>query len=66
MAKTRTIQQTYSANAKTMGIEPEVFARTVREQSPSRRATTLNDTAELAAFLVSDHAATLVGKAIEV
>lgn len=66
MAETRTIQQTYAANAKTLGIDLEAFARTVREQSPSRRPTTLKDTAEMAVFLVSDQAGTLVGKAIEV
>lgn len=67
MAETRTIQQTYTANARTLGIEPETFARAVKEQSSlSRRATTLKDAAELAVFLVSDQAGTLVGKAIEV
>jgi NAD(P)-dependent dehydrogenase (short-subunit alcohol dehydrogenase family) len=66
MAETRTIQQTYSANAKTLGIAPEVFAQALREQSKSRRPTTLRGVAELAVFLASDQAGTLVGKAIEV
>jgi len=66
MAETRTIQQTYAANARTMGIEPEIFARAVREQSLASRATTLKDAAEMAVFLVSDQAGTMVGRAIEV
>lgn len=66
MAETRTIRQTYEANAKTLGIHLEVFARAVRQQSILEIPTTLNDAAEMAAFLVSDNARTVAGRAMEV
>lgn len=67
MAGTRTIRQTYEANTKTIGMAPEEFARAVRDGSPpGRPATTPGDVAEMAAFLVSDKAVTLAGRAVEV
>lgn len=67
MAETRTIRQTYEANARTLGIEPEAFARAVRDAAPpGRPATTLGDMAEMAAFLASNKAGTLGGRAVEV
>jgi NAD(P)-dependent dehydrogenase (short-subunit alcohol dehydrogenase family) len=62
--ETKTIQQTIEANARTAGMEPEVFGRLIKEGSLMRRAPSLQEVSRVAALLVSDRTAPMTGQVI--
>lgn len=64
MVETRTIQETIQANAKTAGMEPEVFASLIDQASLMRRTPRVEETAQIAAFLASDRASAMTGQVV--
>ncbi|CAN5858683.1 SDR family oxidoreductase [soil metagenome] len=66
MPETRTIRQTYTANAQTMGITKEKLTAIIQESTLLKHSVTLTETAEIAAFLVSDRATALTGQTVDV
>ncbi|HET8860963.1 SDR family oxidoreductase [Marivirga sp.] len=67
MPETRTIQETSIANAKAMGMSMQQYAETLKANgSLIGKALTLKDTAETAAFLVSDAGAVLNSHIVDV
>lgn len=64
MFETRTIQETVKANAATAGLDPETFAGFILQASLMKRAPTVEETAQIAAFLASDRASAMTGQII--
>lgn len=64
MFETRTIQETVKANAATAGMDPEVFASYILQATLMKRAPTVEETAQIAAFLASDLASAMTGQII--
>jgi NAD(P)-dependent dehydrogenase (short-subunit alcohol dehydrogenase family) len=67
MPETRTIQETYTANAQALGMSIEQFAE-MQNSNPSflGKSLTLNDMAETASFLVSDAGAVFNSHIVDV
>ncbi len=66
MPETRTIRETITAHARTLGIPPEVMAASIRESSLLKRDLTLSEMGDVAAFLASDAASAITGQVIDV
>lgn len=66
MFETRTIQNTMAANAKTAGMPVEVFGDLIKQSALLKRAPTVKEVANVAAFLVSDRASAMTGQVINV
>jgi NAD(P)-dependent dehydrogenase (short-subunit alcohol dehydrogenase family) len=66
MGETRTIQETAAANAATIGIPIEVFGQELSKGYLLNKIPSLTDTANVAAFLVSDAGAALNSHIIDV
>lgn len=64
MLETRTIKETVEENAKTAGMPLEVFYDLIKQGALMKRAVTLEETAKVAAFLVSDLAGCMTGQVI--
>jgi 3-oxoacyl-[acyl-carrier protein] reductase len=61
MPETRTIQQAFAEHGRTLGIGGEAMTDVIRERALLKRLPTLAETAEVAAFLVSDRASGVTG-----
>lgn len=64
MTDTRTIKQSIEIGAKTMGITTEQAVEQLKQSYLLRRQPLTDDTARIAAFMVSDHANTITGAII--
>jgi NAD(P)-dependent dehydrogenase (short-subunit alcohol dehydrogenase family) len=64
MSDTRTIQQSIEIAARAMGITREQFAEQLKQSYLLRRQPVSDDTARIAAFMVTDHANTITGAII--
>lgn len=62
--ETATIDVVFGLHAGAHGVSREQFASAVLNTSHTRRATTLADLADVAAFVASDHAAALTGTVV--
>ncbi len=61
MPETRTIQQVFAEHGRTLGIGGEAMTEVIKEKALLKRLPTLAETAEIAAFLVSDRASAMTG-----
>ena len=61
MSDTRTIQQSIEIGARTMGVSREQFAEQVKQSYLFKRQPVSDDTAKIAAFMVSDRTNTITG-----
>ncbi len=64
MHETRTIQETVRTITRTLGTDPVAFDDEVRRSSLLKRAVTVRETAEVAAFLLSDPARCMTGDTV--
>lgn len=64
--ETRTIEETYAGNAKTLGITTEEFATKANQQYLLKTGPTLKQVGEVAAFLVSEHGVTFNSHVVDV
>jgi 3-oxoacyl-[acyl-carrier protein] reductase len=64
MSDTRTIQQSIEIGARTTGLTRKQFAEQVKQSYLLRRQPVSDDTAKIAAFMVSDRANTITGAII--
>ncbi|WP_328612370.1 hypothetical protein OG943_26005 [Amycolatopsis sp. NBC_00345] len=61
MVETSTIDVVFGLHADALGVTKEQFTTTISETAHRKRATTLAEFAEVAAFVASDRAAAMTG-----
>jgi NAD(P)-dependent dehydrogenase (short-subunit alcohol dehydrogenase family) len=66
LAETRTIKETFAANAKTAGMPVEQFEQIVTQSSAGRRTATVEDVGRVAALLASDYSVGMTSDNINV
>ena len=64
MVETRTIRETTAANAKTAGVPEEMIYAAMNQRALLKRAPTVQEVAQIAAFLASDRASAMTGQVV--
>lgn len=64
MHETRTIQETVQGMTRTLGVDPAAFDGEIQRSTLLKRPVTVKETAEVAAFLLSDPARCMTGDAV--